>query len=355
MTSTVIVPGSVGDATDGRVRRWVVGCALAEGIGMTAASAAALLATGWGGDARALALTVVVLGGLVEGTALGVVQARLLRAVLGPRVWAWALTTIAVAGLGWAAASAPQVLSGDSGGAPPPVGLVLAGAAGLGLAMGAVLGSAQAITLRGRVRHPWRWVSISATAWVPAMVVIFAGATAPDSGWHAYQTVPLGAVTGLAAGALLGLVSGALLPTLDGPPAHALAVLALLRTRAGRRPARSLLGLRVTGVRSGRTFDLPVQYAVQPSPEGDVLIAVPLHHERKTWWRNLLLVARLEVLYAGRWQPTYGRVVGPEDPAHAATLAAYVSRWPRVELPADQPLVVLRPAAALYWSSPPHG
>jgi hypothetical protein len=269
-------------------------------------------------------------------------------------VRAWALITIAVAGLGWAAASAPQTLSGDAGGAPPPVGVVLAGAAGLGLAMGAVLGSAQALTLRGRVGHPWRWVSVSAAAWVPAMVVIFAGATAPSTSWHAYQIVPLGTVTGLTAGALLGLVSGTLLPTLDGPPPHALALLTLLRTRAGRRPARSLLGLRVTGVRSGRTIDLPVQYAVQHSPAEDALIVVPLHHELKTWWRNLLLVAPLQVLYAGRWHPAYGRVLGPDDPAHAGALAAYARRWPRAEVPADQPLVVLRPAEGPHWSSTSH-
>ena len=322
---------------------------------MTAASAAAVLANGWGEDARALALTVVVLGGLVEGVALGVIQARLLRAVLGPRVRTWALTTIAVAGLGWAAASAPQTLNGDSGAAAPPIGLVLAGAAGLGLTMGAVLGSAQALTLRRRTAHPWRWVSVSATAWVPAMVVIFAGATAPSSDWHAYQTVPLGTITGLAAGALLGLIYGTFLPTLDGPPPHALMLLALLRTRAGRRPARSMLGLRVTGVRSGRTFDLPVQYAIQPDPEEDALIVVPLHHERKTWWRNLREEVRLQVLYAGQWHPGYGRVAGPDDPAHAPALAVYARRWPRTEIPADQPLVVLRPAEGPHWSSTPYG
>jgi len=354
MTSTPVRPSAT-ETTDGRVRAWVVGCAVAEGIGMTAASSAALLANGMSDDARVLALVVIVLGGLVEGTALGVIQARLLRTVLGPRAWAWALTTVAVAGLGWAGASAPQALSGDSGGAPPPVGLVLAGAAGMGLAMGAVLGAAQAVTLHGRVRHPWRWVSVSAMAWLPAMVVIFAGASAPSADWHAYETVPLGLVTGLAAGALLGLVCGALLPTLDGPPPHALALLGLLRTRAGRRLSHSLLGLRVTGVRTGHTFDLPVQYAAQQGADEDALIVVPVRQERKTWWRNLRVPAPLQVLYDGRWRPAYGRVVGPDDPEHAAALATYARRWPRVALPPDQPVVVLRPVEGPHWSSTAHG
>ena len=322
---------------------------------MTAASSAALLADGMSDDAKALALGVIVLGGLVEGTALGVIQARLMRAVLGPRVTVWALTTVAVAGLGWAGASAPQALSGDSGGAPPPAGLVLAGAAAMGLVMGAVLGAAQALTLRGRVRHPWRWVSVSAVAWLPAMVVIFAGATLPSSAWHAYQTVPLGLLTGLAAGALLGLAYGVLLPTLDGPPPHALALLGLLGTRAGRGLSRSLLGLRVTGVHSGRTFELPVQYAVQQGADEDALIVVPLHQEQKTWWRNLRVAAPLEVLYDGRWRPAYGRVVGPDDPEHATARTAYARRWPRVTVPADQPLVVLRPVEGPHWSSTARG
>jgi hypothetical protein len=355
MTSTASTRASAATATHGRVRAWVVGCAVAEGVGMTAASSAALLADGMSDDARALALVVIVLGGLVEGTALGLVQARLLRTVLGPRVRAWTLTTVAVAGLGWAGASAPQALSGDSGGAPPPVGLVLVGAAGMGLAMGALLGAAQALALRGRVRHPWRWVSVSAAAWIPTMVVIFAGATAPSSAWHAYQTVPLGLLTGLVAGALLGLVCGSLLPTLDGPPPHALVLLGLLGTRAGRGPSRSLVGLRVTGVRSGRTVELPVQYAAQQSTDEDALIVVPVHQERKTWWRNLRVAAPLQVLYEGRWRPAYGRVVGPDDPEHAAALATYARRWPRVDLAPDQPVVVLRPVEGPHWSSTARG
>src|SRR5207344_253357 len=120
------------------------------------------------------------------------------------------------------------------------------------------------------------------------------------------------------------------------------ALLVLLRTRAGRGLSSSLLGLRVTGVRSGCTFELPVQYAAQQGTDGDALIVVPLRHERKTWWRNLRVAAPLQVLYDGRWRPAYGRVVGPDDPEHAAALTTYARRWPRVDVPPDQPVVVLR-------------
>ena len=63
-------------------RSWVVACAVAEAIGMTAAAGAARSATALTDHgvthATAWGLLVVVLGGLVEGTALGWLQARAL-------------------------------------------------------------------------------------------------------------------------------------------------------------------------------------------------------------------------------------------------------------------------------------
>jgi hypothetical protein len=193
---------------------------------MTAAAGAAQVADRvpdtWQGRS-ALALTVVVAGGLVEGAALGILQGRVVGVVLDSPTGAvgrrWATVTLLVAGLGWAAASAPSVYAApDSSAAQPPTPLVLLGAAGLGAAMGAVLGLAQAAVLRGRVAHPARWVGISTVAWTPTMAVIFTGATLPSAGWPWQAVVALGAVTGLAAGTLLGLLSGPLLPRLDGVP-----------------------------------------------------------------------------------------------------------------------------------------
>ncbi|WP_151082703.1 hypothetical protein [Nocardioides cynanchi] len=336
-----------------RVRDWVVACAAAESVGMTAASAAAVVSDRLGQTDRdrLSVLAVIVAGGLVEGTALGVAQAWLMRPVLGVRARAWSLVTIGVAGLGWAAASAPAALSADDSGTAPALGPVLLGAAGLGVVLGAVLGLAQALTLRGWVAHPWRWVSISSAAWLPTMVVIFAGATAPSAGWQPEQTISLGVVTGLVAGAVLGFVCGALRPALDGPPPPAQALLALLGSRWGAGAGHRLLGLRVHGRRSGRVFELPVQYAVQQVGATDRLVVVPAHPEGKTWWRNLLAEAPLEVLYAGRWCRATGAVLRAGDAGQAAALAAYRRRWPRVRLPDDQLVVVLRPIDAPGWSA----
>ena len=194
--------------------RWVAAGAAAEAVGMTAAALAARLGTH---VPPAAGLALVVAGGLVEGTALGTAQGVLLRRVLPRlRTGRYVAATVLVAGLGWAAASAPSVLSGDDGGAAPPLLLVLLGAAGLGLTMGAVLGAAQSWALRGAAPHPWRWTLANVAAWPGAMAVIFAGAMLPGAGWRLDAVLGLALVTGATAGGLLGVVTGRFLPGVTG-------------------------------------------------------------------------------------------------------------------------------------------
>ena len=131
----------------------------------------------------------------------------------------WAVTTVLIAGLGWALASAPAVLA-DPGGTEPSTVFMLVMAAGLGLAMGALLGTGQALVLRHHVRHPWRWIGISAAAWTPTMVVIFTGATVPDASWRAAAVILTGALTGIVAGFVLGLVSIGLMRTMSAGAKH---------------------------------------------------------------------------------------------------------------------------------------
>jgi hypothetical protein len=214
--------------------RWTALCAAAETVGMTAAAGAAkasqaLVGEQPAGAETAVALSLVVAGGLVEGIALGTAQATGLR-MLVPELdrGRWVLVTVAVAGLGWAGASAPAVLRGGDDGSGPPLALVLSGSAALGVVMGTALGAAQALVLRGLVPRPWRWVGANALAWAPAMTVIFLGASTPSSDWPVAAVVGLGAVTGAAAGAVLGLVTGRFLPSVTGRgtlPARARATL----------------------------------------------------------------------------------------------------------------------------------
>lgn len=327
--------------------RWVVLCAAAEAIGMTAAAAAAktsqaLVGEPGNGSEAAVALGLVVAGGLVEGVALGGLQAAGLGRLLPDlNRRAWLLVTVLVAGLGWAAASAPAVLSGDDGGTVPPLLLILAGALGLGAVMGAMLGAAQASVLRAHVRHPWRWVGASAAAWPPAMAVIFLGATAPEADWPGPLVVALGTVTGLLAGSVLGLVTWWFLPSLDGPPARDRIVSGLLRSPVHRMVDGPLLVLRVRGAVTGRPFELPVQYAAAE----DAVVVVPGRPETKRWWRNLAAAAPVDVLLRGQWRHGDGMLLRPGEPGYDSALAAYRQRWPRLDIPRDSPVVLVRLAA----------
>jgi hypothetical protein len=200
--------------------RWTALCAAAETVGMTAAAGAAKAAQALVGEPSTgaettVALSLVVAGGLVEGVALGSAQAAGLRRMLpGLDRRRWVLVTVAVAGLGWAGASAPAALGGGDDGSAPPLPLVLAGATVLGAGMGAALGAAQATVLRGQVPHPGRWVGANAAAWAPAMAVIFLGASTPSGDWPVAAVLGLGAVTGAAAGTVLGVVTGRFLGSL---------------------------------------------------------------------------------------------------------------------------------------------
>jgi len=324
--------------------RWILACAVAETVGMTASAVAARLGQhavdDGGSGARWLALAVVVAGGLVEGTALGVLQSSVLssrwRRLSRAR---FTLVTVLVAGVGWALASAPGVLAGDDEGTTaPPLAVVLLGAFGIGLAMGPVLGTAQALALRHVVAHPWRWVAANAAAWPLAMTVIFVGASTAGADWSLPVLALYGAATGALAGAALGAVSALWIGSLDGQPLANRTALALI---AGRRLGlhRRLVGLGVTGRRSGKVTRFPVQYA----EHGTELVVVPGHPEHKAWWHNLTDgETPMWVLDGTGWHSATGRVLRAGDDGHAAALSAYRRRWTRFDADSDQPVVVLQ-------------
>lgn len=145
----------------------------------------------------------------MEGLAVGVAQVIGLGGRLGRR-WRrrWIGVTVLVAGVGWAAASAPGVLTAEESGGEPPKLFVLAGATVLGAGMGVLLGLAQSTVLRrsGHVR-PWRWAAVSTAAWATAMPIIFTGATWPDESWQTAGVIGAGSLTGLVAGAALGAMT----------------------------------------------------------------------------------------------------------------------------------------------------
>ncbi|MFC4785327.1 hypothetical protein ACT8ZV_12690 [Nocardioides sp. MAHUQ-72] len=327
------------------VLRWTALCAVAEALGMTAAAGASHAGQvvvdrpgPWGGAGWALAI--IIAGGLVEGIALGSAQAWSLGGWLSSlQRGRYLLMTVVVAGLGWAGASAPAVLMGEGGGAAPPLPLVLVGAAGLGLVMGPVLGSAQAVALRGATTHPWRWIGANAVAWPPAMCLIFLGASAPGEDWPVARLLLLGAATGALAGAVLGLITGWHLASLNGAAPHNRLVLGLLATPWRGRLDRRLVGLGVRGRRTGRSYRFPAQYAV----DSGGLVLVPGHAEHKTWWRNLREPGTpVEVLWGGDWVPGAAELLSPGDPGYAVARSTYHRRWPHLSLPPEQVVVRIR-------------
>lgn len=323
---------------------WISACVAAEAIGMTAAAAAARSATHVTDDGHTLLVwgyLIVVVGGLVEGVALGVLQGRALRVPAAHRARVtrrWLVATVLVAGLGWAAGSAPSTLSGDSGGADPSPYVVVAGAAALGVLMGALLGAAQAWALRGAVRHPWRWVAASALGWAGAMPVIFLGATFAGADWTWPWVVALGTVTGIAAGAVLGTLTAPFLGTLDGPSLPHQIVVRLLESPYRGILGEHVVGLAVVGAVTGRTHRFPVLAASAPGRE---LIVVPGHPDRKRWWRNLAHHSEVRVLRDGTWHDATAAVLTAQDPAWIWARGVYVQEFPRTAVGSTQPLVVV--------------
>lgn len=325
---------------------WVFACVVAETIGMATAAGAARTASNLADHdaphAALLGFAVVLAAGLVEGTALGLSQSKVLSGWLagGGRA-CWLLVTIVLAGVGWAAGSAPQSLNPApvAAGSEPPLLLVIAGATVIGLVMGALLGAAQGTVLRGRVRHPWRWVSANALGWAVAMPVIFVGASTPSATWSTAGVIATGAVTGALAGAALGLVTGWFLPSLHGQSVASRVILGLLESPAHGVVGGGVIALEVTGARSGRLFRFPVMVAASSAGH---LVVLPGHHEQKTWWRNLDAQPQLRILVGGTWCRGEAQMCGPQDPAWAAALATYQNRWPRVSISQDSPLVRIR-------------
>lgn len=316
---------------------WVLLCAAAEAVGLTAAAAAAraadrLVAGGVPWEV-ALAWVAVVGAGTVEALALALAETTMLRRTTpGLRAGRFIAATVLVAGATWAGASVPG-LAGSA--APsqegPSAGFLLLAGAALGVGAGGLLGAAQAATLPRAARPSQRrgvWVWANVAAWTPVMAVVMLGASAPAPDWGLPTLLAWAALVGASAGALLGLALGVLSPG-EGRFRDRLVLRLLGSAPSGRRLGRSLLGIRVRGRRTGRTVELPVMYAAQP--DGVLWVAVG-GSAGKSWWRNLVAHPQVEVLQHGRWTPARAEPVRASDPRFGPALAVYVARWPRARL-----------------------
>lgn len=166
-----------------------------------------------------LVAAIGVLGStLIEGTAVGVAQWRVLRPAL-PRLTlrSWWLSTSVGALVAWTLGMLPSTIMGvqqEAGQAAvqePSRALMLLLAALLGVVAGPVLATAQWWVLRRHVERAWWWIPANSAAWAVGMVIIFAAMDLVTAETTAAQIAPILLAALFIAGAAVGAVHGAVL------------------------------------------------------------------------------------------------------------------------------------------------
>lgn len=201
---------------------WTVSCGAGELIGLAIAAGLAATMNQIVGEPQSLqqrltVLSVMVVAGVLEGTAIGCFQWRVLRHVFrNLSASAWLIPTISVAAIGWLIGMLQPTFFADAESAAPGVaratGSSLASmllfAAAFGVFAGAVFGFAQWLPLREHADRAWIWIPANAIGWAVAMAIIFVGATLPEANWLIWQIIPLGAIVGIVAGLAVGAITG---------------------------------------------------------------------------------------------------------------------------------------------------
>lgn len=188
---------------------WIIACTFGEAAGI-AAVAAIYAAIDRGILVHAWAW--ILIAGAIEGFCLGSAQALVLtRADVRPAPWIAATVLAAVEGYGLSILGGAG--SNDAAADAEPPMFVLAGLGVLmGLAMGALMGAAQAIIARGKVPL-LHWIAANAFGWALTMPVIMLAATSAERVWPLGGVALLGAGAGAAAGLLVAITTSFALPT----------------------------------------------------------------------------------------------------------------------------------------------
>lgn len=150
-------------------------------------------------------LSILVAGGLVEGAALGLAQALVLRRVLpGFRTPAWVAATSIAAGLAWLLGMVPSATHATWS-TWPPAGLVVGGSL-LGLLLLTSIGTAQALVMPAGTPGANAWIWWTALGWCAGLVAFSVVATPL---WHEGQAALVIALVGVAAGTVMAVVMAA--------------------------------------------------------------------------------------------------------------------------------------------------
>jgi hypothetical protein len=186
-------------------RSWVLTVTVAEAAGFVVPAGIGALTAG---SPPAMSVPALLAAGAVEGAVLGWGQAIVLRRVLpGFAVRRWVVLTSVAAVLAYALGLAPSVFARFWAGWPP--GLLVPVAALLGLVLLNSIGMAQWTVLRRLVPGAWRWIVVTAVAWLGGLVV-FLGISAPL--WHPGQalaaTLGVGLLAGLSMAVTMAAITG---------------------------------------------------------------------------------------------------------------------------------------------------
>ena len=205
--------------------RWIWANVLGEIVGFGAAGAliAALgvsVDEASGAAGLLLAAAMVVVAGVVEGSAVGYAQWRMLRALL-PALsrGAWIAASVAGGTLAWGAGMAIGTFAADRMGAAatttaetaaaePPLWLMLVGSAVIGIVAGALLSAAQWLVLRRVTGGAGWWVPAHGAGWAVGMVVAIAAIDPVFDSQSVLVQVGGSALVGLAMGASAAAISG---------------------------------------------------------------------------------------------------------------------------------------------------
>lgn len=216
-------------------RAWLVANLVAEALGLGATLLVGTLLLGGLESSIGpipVAFMGVILGALCEGSIVGSLQWLVIRRSIPSMRWReWAIATAAGVGIAWALGLLPSVVmsfvpaqsplttADSTQGFDPALPVVLLLAATMGVALGAILGTAQWIALRKHAPKAGWWILANAGAWAIGMVLVFVGTSfIPDSG-----AVTLGIITAVVTSvALAGIAVGAI---------HGLALIWLIRER----------------------------------------------------------------------------------------------------------------------------
>ena len=208
--------------------RWIGANVAGEVVGFGAAGTAiaALGATvdeASGPAGLLLALGMVLLAGVVEGSAVGYAQWLMLRRLL-PELsrGSWVAASVAggtlACGVGMAiGTTAADMMGGASPGAAsaePPLWLILAGSAVIGIVAGALLSAVQWLVLRRSSAGAGCWVPAHSAGWALGMVVAIAGLDPVFDSEALLVQIGGSVLVGLAMGAAAAAISGLALPPL---------------------------------------------------------------------------------------------------------------------------------------------